>query len=89
MGAVRFSPRCLFAPAEKRNQRVSEIFSSLQIIGYPNILLGNFSAREVRDIESATTGQFGILPCFFPIVLCSLRSAFHIKAPQLPHGHIN
>jgi hypothetical protein len=73
----------LIAPAEKCNHRLREIFPSLQIVGDPNILLGKSLAREVRDVELATIGQFGVLPCLFPIVLCSPRPGFHISAPQL------
>jgi hypothetical protein len=73
----------LLASAEKRDHRLREIFPSVQIVGYPNILLGKSFAREVRDVELATTGQLGVLPCLFPIVLCPLRPGFHVCAPQL------
>jgi hypothetical protein len=76
-------PVRLFAPAEKPHHRLREIFPSLQIIGDPNILLGKSSAREVRDVELATTGQLGVLPCLFAIVMCPLHPGFHVSAPQL------
>jgi hypothetical protein len=79
----------LFVPAEKRDECVSEIFPSLQILGHPNIPLGKSSVHEVRNIELSRTGQFGVLPCFFPIVLCSLRPAFHFQSSPITPGHCN
>jgi hypothetical protein len=46
----------LFAPAKKRNQGVSEIFPSLQILGHPNVPLGKSFVYEVRDVALARTG---------------------------------
>jgi hypothetical protein len=85
----RLAGASLFAPAEKRNQRVSQIFPSLQILGHPNISLGKSSVHEVRDIELARTAPFGVLPCLFPIMLCAIRPAFHFSPPHLPQAYIN
>jgi hypothetical protein len=85
----RFVGASLFAPAEKGNQCVSQIFSSLQIFGHPNIPLGKSSVHEVRDIELARAAQFGVLPCFCPVMLCPIRPAFHFSPPHLPQAYIS
>jgi hypothetical protein len=70
----------LFVSAEERNQRVSEIFPSLQIFRHPGIPLRNCSVH-VRDIELARPGQFGVFLRLFSIVLCWLRSGLHSSNP--------
>jgi hypothetical protein len=62
---------------------------ALQIVGHANKSLRKFFVHKVRDIAFAGTGLFGISLGLFPIALCSLRYAFHVSAPQLPHKHIN
>jgi hypothetical protein len=80
---------CLFAPAEKRNQCVSQVFPSLQILGHPSIPFGKSPVHEVCDIELARAAPFGVLPCLFPIMLCSIRPAFHFSPPHLPQAYIS
>jgi hypothetical protein len=80
--------RFLFAIAEKRDQRVREIFPSLQIFRHPSITLRETSVHA-RNFRLAGSRQFGVFLRLFPIALCLLRPAFHFGPPSFTPMNID
>jgi hypothetical protein len=79
----------LLVLAKKRNQRVSEIFSSLQVCRHPRIPLRKCSVHA-RDVDLAGPSQLGVLLRLSSITLRPLRSGFHFSnAPIYPDLTIN
>src|SRR5262249_27751954 len=84
--ALRLRPRRntrLFVTVEKRQNRLGESFSSLQVFGHPSISLRDRSV-DVCSFELARAGHSGVRLRLFPIAPCSLRSALHLRTPHIP-----